>query len=152
MSLSFGIWAAVCAVTGLGCPEELDEIVTPETIVLEQGADGSVSLPSGLVVAQQEMRLEPVGAPTHAVNTVRLRYVSAQLAAAEFGFEQIEGDFTHLCTSFGLKARELSAPNAEEIIISIASQPTAFGETAPNVVQYFDAFKVEGDACIWEGL
>ncbi len=127
-------------------------IATPQPIGLVEGPDGLVSLPSGLVVARQEIRLEPVGAPTHGVQTVRLRYVSEQLDGAAFGFEQIEGDFTHLCTSFGLRARQQSAPNAEQIIISIASQPTAFGETAPNVVQYFDAFKVEDGACIWEGL
>ena len=114
--------------------------------------DGSIRLPSGLVVNRQEVRLEPVGAVTHGVTTVRLRYVSTQLEEKAFPFERIEGDFAKLCSSFGLKIRSQSAPQAEQVIISIASRPTAFGETAPNVVQYFDAFRVEQDTCVWDGL
>jgi hypothetical protein len=99
------------------------------------------------------LRLEPQGAVSHGVHTVRLRYVSDQLSDnAAFGFERIEQDFSHLCHQFGLMARTRSAPNAEQIIISMASAPTAFGETAPQVVQYFDSFRIESDRCIWDGL
>ncbi len=149
MIAAFGIWATVCAVTGLGCEEEVVLAPLPEPVALETAADGTIALPSGLVVRLHETRLEPVGAPTGGVNAVRLRYVSAQLGT-EFSFDEVEGDFTHLCGTFGLLTRARSAPNAEQVIISMASAPTAFGESAPNVVQYFDSFSVQDDTCIWE--
>ncbi|WP_298292814.1 DUF6497 family protein [uncultured Litoreibacter sp.] len=151
MSLSLGIWAFACATIGVGCEEEPVLTPLPDPVPLEQSADGTIALPSGLVVRLHETRLEPKGVPTHSVNTVRLRYVAPNLGDT-FSFEQIEGDFTHLCATFGLMTRAQSAPDAGQIIISIASQQTAFGESAPNVVQYFDAFSVQNDACIWEGL
>lgn len=111
-----------------------------------------VSMPSGLVVEPLETRLEPFGAPTHSVQTVRLRYVSDQLTEKAFDFAQIEGDFAYLCQTDGLVTRARSAPNAKQIIISIASEPLVFGEISPQIVQYFDAFDVKSDACVWAGL
>lgn len=151
MQTVFGIWSLLCASVGVGCDDpQLATAAIAEP--LTEAQDGSVLLTSGLVVSLHETRLEPVGAPTHGVRTVRLRYVSSQLEETAFSFERIEGDFIELCASFGLKTRAQSAPKAEQVIISIASQPTAFGESAPKVAQYFDAFLVEGDTCIWGGL
>ena len=109
-------------------------------------------LPSGLVVAPPDVRLEPMGVPTHSVRTVRLRYVSEQLGEKAFSFDQIEGDFAHLCETDGLMTRARSAPKAEQIIISISSEPLVFGEISPEIIQYFDAFDVVSEACIWAGL
>lgn len=161
MSTAFGLWALLCATVGLGCDDGLepadelhaDQSSQTEPVALTQAPDGTITLPSGLVLRQHELRLEPQGAVSHGVQTVRLRYVSEQLSdSAVFGFEQIEQDFSHLCHQFGLMVRGRSAPNAEQIIISMASAPTAFGESVPEVVQYFDSFRVENDRCIWEGL
>ena len=162
MILPFGLWALTCATIGLGCedtpeprgePRAQDSEERAPTVALTVAEDGSITLPSGLVVRQHELRLEPKGAPTYGVQTVRLRYVSKQLADdAAFGFERIERDFSHLCHQFGLAVRGRSAPKAKQIIISMASAPTAFGESVPEVVQYFDSFLVESDRCIWEGL
>lgn len=109
--------------------------------------------PSGLAADLHEVRLEPVGVPTLSVTAVRLRYVLPAIGGASaVEFERIEPDFQYLCETDGLKHRAKSAPNAEQIVISIASAQTAFGEIAPDVVQYFDAFDVREDTCIWGGL
>lgn len=153
MSVSFGLWALTCATFGLACEEPREAALETAPIVLTKAEDGSIALPSGLVLRQHELRLEPQGAVTHDVQTVRLRYVSEQLSDDQaFGFDRIEQDFSHLCHQFGLTIRGRSAPKAGQIIISLASAPTAFGETAPEVVQYFDSFRVENNRCIWEGL
>lgn len=110
------------------------------------------TLPSGLFVTQPDVRLEPTGAPTHAVRTVRLRYVSEQLGQKAFSFDQIEDDFAHLCETDGLMTRARSAPKAVQIIISISSAPLVFGEISPDIIQYFDAFDVVSGSCIWAGL
>lgn len=153
MSVSFGLWALTCATLGLACEEPREEPREATPIVLTTAEDGSIALPYGLVLRQHKLRLKPQGAVTHGVQTMRLRYVSGQLSDDQaFGFDRIEQDFSHLCDQFGLTARGRSAPKAGQIIISLASVPTAFGETAPEVVQYFDSFRVENNRCIWEGL
>lgn len=153
MSVAHGLWAMACAAVGVGCAPEPAVTALPAPVALEIAADGSIALPSGLVVRLHETRLEPKGAQMNLVNTVRLRYVSEQLGDTEgFGFERVEGDFTHLCASFGLATRARSAPNADQIIISMASEETAFGESTPKVVQFIDSFSARDSTCIWEGL
>lgn len=121
--------------------------------LVEIPAKGVVTLPSGLIARQHELVLEPVGAPSALAKTVRVRFVAESLAdTALWGFDRIEADFEALCRSVGLQNRQVSAPNAERVVISIASEPTNFGDSVPNVVQYFDSFLVQDDTCIWEGL
>lgn len=109
--------------------------------------------PSGLGYAQEDPLFEPIGAYEGARRTVRLRFVAPELANPErFGFEVVEPDFQALCDQVGPEIVANSAPNAHQVIISVASEPVVFGESAPSVVQYFDLFRVEGDTCIWEGI
>ncbi len=152
MIATFGIWSALCAVTGLGCPEDDLTAVSPEPVALVVAEDGAITLPSGLVVKEIETLLEPSGVPTQSVDTIRLRYVAEMLAQDDvWPFERIEGDFAQLCHSFGLKRRATSAPNAAHVIVSIASEPVGFGESVPQIIQYFDSYALVDDACIWEG-
>lgn len=100
-----------------------------------------------------EVLFEPAGAYEAVRRMVRVRLIAPQIADQEmFGFEVIEADFQVLCESAGLAAVAKFAPNAREIIISVASQVLPFGESAPNVVQYFDVFSVQDHTCIWGGL
>ncbi|PTX56647.1 hypothetical protein C8N43_1307 [Litoreibacter ponti] len=109
--------------------------------------------PSGVTYALHEMRFEPDGAYEAARRTVRLRFVAPKLEDnIRYGFAVIEADFQALCDEAAVPAARKFAPNAREIVISVASEPRPFGETAPNVVQYFDLFRFSGDTCIWEGL
>jgi hypothetical protein len=41
-------------------------------------------------------------------------------------------------------------PIPSQIIISLEDRPVPFGEADPEAVQYFEAFRVENGACIWE--
>ena len=102
-------------------------------------------LPSGLMAGAPDIVVD--------ASALRMRYVIAEIADTDsYPFDLLEADFQWLCDQFGVAAHAQSAPDAPAIIISFAAQPLAFGETAPNVVQYFEAFRVEDDACIWEGL
>ena len=113
-------------------------------------AETSLQLGSGLTVVRSDVLFEPPGAYDAARQLVRLRYVSEELP--EYSFERISGDFQELCERDGLAVADDFAPNATQLIVSLSSEPVVFGETAPNVVQYFDAFRRDGDTCIWEGL
>ena len=122
-------------------------------VALAGQASASDTPPSGMKAELHETIFEPVGVTASTAKVLRLRYVAAEVADKEaFGFNQIEADFVWLCTRDGLEFVTSSAPMIEQIIVSISSEIVPFGETAPNVVQYFDAFKLESQTCIWEGL
>lgn len=112
-----------------------------------------VTAPSGLTWGLQETLFEPTGASDDDIEVIRLRYVSELVAdRAAYGFDVIEKDFVFFCESVGLQKVTESAPQARQIIVSVASDWVAFGETAPEIVQYFEAFRPEGNLCIWDGL
>ncbi|WP_298257305.1 DUF6497 family protein [uncultured Litoreibacter sp.] len=100
-----------------------------------------------------EVLFEPHGAYEAVRRSVRLRLVAEEIAdQTAFGFEVIEQDFQALCDSEGLRIIAKFAPNAREIVVSVASQATEFGESVPNVIQYFDVFTVTDGTCVWSGL
>lgn len=114
---------------------------------------GGQSAPSGLFYAPPEALFEPVGAYDAARRLVRLRFVAPELADTDrYGIAQIEADFQVLCDGFGVEIVAQSAPNARQIVISVSAEQVAFGETAPNVAQYFDIFRIEDGTCVWEGI
>ena len=100
-----------------------------------------------------EVLFEPAGAYDAVRRLVRIRLVAPQIVDQEqFSFDVVEPDFQVLCDSEGLRIVAEFAPNAREIVVSVASETVPFGESAPNVVQYFDLFSVEGNTCVWGGL
>ena len=38
----------------------------------------------------------------------------------------------------------------QQIIITFMSAEVPFGDAAPDVVQFFESFRVENGACVWE--
>ena len=116
-------------------------------------AAADITAPSGLMPELGETIFEPVGVVTTAAKIMRLQFVSADLAdQTRYDFATIEADFEWLCQTVGLPRIEKSAPNVEQIIVSLASELVPLGETTPEVVQYFDAFQVSDGKCIWEGI
>lgn len=109
--------------------------------------------PSGLRYTVHETLFEPAGAYDDARRLVRLRFVAPEISDPEhYGIAQIEADFQTLCDAHGVEIVAQFAPNARQIVISVSAEPVAFGDSAPNVVQYFDLFRVDDNTCVWEGI
>jgi hypothetical protein len=114
---------------------------------------GNIILPSCLRATLEETIYEPQGVVATSAKTMRLRFLAPEIAnhsGTDSGIH--DEDFVWLCETSGLPLTQKAAPMVEQIIVSVSSEIVAFGETAPNVVQYFDAFVVEKSRCIWEGL
>lgn len=112
-----------------------------------------VTTPSGVQATLIETIYEPVGVVAASAKIMRLRFVAPAIVdQTRYDIGVLDKDFEWLCSTSGLPLAAKAAPQVEQIIVSIASEATDFGETAPNVVQYFDAFHVEDQTCIWEGL
>ncbi|MEP3345570.1 MAG: DUF6497 family protein [Litoreibacter sp.] len=102
---------------------------------------------------RHEVLFEPAGAYEAVRRVVRLRLVANEIAdQSNFGFDVIERDIQSLCDTEGLRIVSKFAPNATEIVISVAAEKTVFGEPAPSIVQYFDVFSVVDGTCVWGGL
>jgi hypothetical protein len=55
-----------------------------------------------------------------------------------------------LCDSFAVQRIDGMVPAPQQIVISLASKAVPFGEAAPDVVQFFESFRPENGACVWE--
>ena len=112
-----------------------------------RGQEGPPVVPSGLTLTLQEIREEPQ--PDGAV-WLRMRYVAPGLA--KDGYALVEKDFAALCETRGLALRTAAGDVPAQAIISIASAPVEFGTAAPDVTQFFEAFRLQDNTCIWEAF
>lgn len=123
----------------------LGALVVAATTV--RGQEEAPTVPSGLALTLQEVREEPQ--PDGAL-WLRFRYVAPGLTRDQR--DRIEADFEALCQSQALAYVPVAGNPAAEAIISIASEPVEFGSSAPDVTQFFEAFRLAGGACIWEAF
>jgi hypothetical protein len=119
---------AVLAAAG-GCEE------TPPT-------GDAVTVPSGRELSLIEI-ISNVPGPEGA--TARFRFLAPGLTEADIATSA--DDMQALCDSFALGRIDSMVPAPQQIIISLASADVPFGEAAPDVVQFFEAFSVETGAC-----
>lgn len=103
-------------------------------------------LPSGLSVTLQEYFVDTLPDGT---GQARFRFVAPALAQG-VGFAQVEQDFPVLCAQVAVPTLVAARQDVAQVIISMAEKPLEFGATAPSVVQYFEAFRIENGSCIWE--
>ncbi len=113
-----------------------------------EGSDDLIPVPSGQAVVLQDVVWNVIGARGF---TLRFRFVAPEIrAGGSVDFDTAVRDMQALCADYARpRATDFRGVPAQ-IVISMAEKPVAFGETLPDVVQFFEAFRIEGDTCIWE--
>lgn len=108
-------------------------------------AADAISVPSG-----RELRLLDVitNAPGAEGATARFRFVAPDLTPADS--EVAAGDMQVLCDTYALPRTEAMVPAPQQIIISLSAVEIPFGEVAPEVTQFFEAYAITDGACVWE--
>ena len=111
----------------------------------EEGTNAEISVPSG-----RELSLIDVitNAPGPEGATARFRFLAPGLSDAEIETAVI--DMQALCDGCGMTVVGGAVPEPQQLVISFPAEPVPFGEAAPDVVQFFEAYRPEGDSCIWE--
>ena len=107
-----------------------------------------IPVPSG-----QEVRLLDVihNEPGPDGLTTRFRFVAPAIAqGGGVDFEAASADMMHLCQTYALPRVTSGGPAPSQIVISLSDVPVEFGSTAPEVTQFFEAYSLDGDTCIWE--
>lgn len=107
------------------------------------------AVPSHQTITLQEVLLDDRSgaAPQYA----RFRFVTPGIGA-NLTFTDVEADFPVLCNRYAVPVLQARASRVDQVVISFASQPIDFGVADPDTTQYFEAFRLENGACIWESF
>ncbi|RRH76347.1 DUF6497 family protein [Falsigemmobacter faecalis] len=109
-----------------------------------------IPVPSGQAVRFQDVILNqpgPMGL------SARFRFIAPAISreGGAISFETASSDMEYLCNSFALpKVTTGTGPVPAQIIVSMSDIPVNFGEITPEATQFFEAFSIAGDACLWE--
>lgn len=79
--------------------------------------------------------------------TARFRFLAPGLTEDEV--EAASADMEALCKSYALPRIDGVVPMPQQIIVSLSAAPVPFGEAAPEVVQFFEAFDIANGTCVW---
>ena len=109
----------------------------------------TLTMPSGQTVTLIETVFNTMG-PLGLVT--RFRFLAPQInpVSGTIGFEAAAEDIAWTCQNFALDRVAEFGPLPSQIIISMEDREVVFGEPDPEATQFFEAFRIENGACIWE--
>ena len=110
----------------------------------------AIDVPSGQPVELQEVLVDTIGDETW----LRFRFVAPQIAldGGTVDYETAAEDMTHLCDTLAIPYVADIDLTGDVIVISLADRSVEFGQADPDATQFFEAYRVEDNLCIWEGL
>jgi hypothetical protein len=108
--------------------------------------DDTIPVPSGQSVTLLDVVLN---APGPAGAAARFRFVAPGIGNGSVDFDTAVTDMAALCQTYALPRVKSTVPQPQQIIISLSAAPVEFGAQT-DVVQFFEAYRIEGDTCIWE--
>lgn len=108
-------------------------------------AGEAVEVPSGRPLTLIDV-ITDVRGPQGA--TARFRFLAPGLAQDEV--EAAAEDMQAVCDTFAIKRIDGMVPAPQQIVISFSSEVVPFGQAAPDVVQFFESYRPENGACVWE--
>ena len=117
--------------------------------VVEPGGGLTIEVPSGQPITLLDVIWNvpgPLGMAT------RFRFLAPAIARVEgaVDFETAAADMMDLCQNFA-RPKVLGVDLAPtQIIISLSDRAVPFGQSDPDATQFFEAYRLENGACIWE--
>ena len=111
----------------------------------EKGDGPKVEVPSGRKLSLIDVI---TNAPGPSGATARFRFLAPGLASEDA--DAAAADMQALCDSFALPRTDGMVPAPQQIVISFAGAAVPFGEAAPDVVQFFESYRIKNGACVWE--
>ncbi|MDG1168651.1 MAG: DUF6497 family protein [Sulfitobacter sp.] len=120
------------------------------SLVLAASPALAIDVPSGQPITLQEVLVDTIGAETW----LRFRFVAPEITSDAEGQdpEATASDMTFLCETMALPYIAEYGLSGDVIVVSLASQETEFGVSYPDATQFFEAYRVQDNTCIWEGL
>ncbi len=86
--------------------------------------------------------------------TYRFRFIAPQIGrdGAGLDIETAGPDMDFLCKEYALPRLSVIGPVPAQVVITLSDRPVEFGTATPEVTQFFEAYRIEDDTCIWEGF
>lgn len=125
---------------------------------------GAVAV-AGTVASAQETIAVPSGQPVTLVETVwgepgpdgltlRFHFLAPEISfsGGTVGFEAAAADMQFLCDTYALGRLPSTGPTVQQVVISLSDRPVPFGQSDPEATQFFEAYRVDSGACIWEAF
>ncbi|WP_306446833.1 DUF6497 family protein [Falsiruegeria mediterranea] len=111
-------------------------------------AEASLPVPSGQPIYLDNVLLDENPGELW----LRFRFVAPKIGqtVGRVGYDVSAVDMDHLCETLAVPyvlQRELVPAR---VVISLSDKAVAFGESAPDVTQFFEAYRLENARCIWE--
>ncbi len=118
------------------------------SLALATPLSAAEEVPSGQDVTLHEVLIDPQGDLTW----LRFRFLAPAIArdGEQISFDVAGKDMAHLCDALVLPYLKDYGVEADRIVISFMDRITEFGAPDPDVTQYFDSFRAENGACIWD--
>lgn len=110
---------------------------------------------AGPVPSEQEVQLTEVLVDEVAGESwIRFRFLAPGIgrATGTLGFAEAEPDMMYLCQEVAIPYLAEYALEGDVIMISMSDKPIEFGAADPDVTQFFDAYRIVDNLCIWEGV
>lgn len=110
-----------------------------------------VTVPSGQDVEFVEVVRNARG--SHGL-TWRFRFVAPGIdrETGTISFDQAAQDMDYLCKSFAIPRLPTMGPRPSAVIVSMSARPIDFGAADPEITQFFEAYRIVDNDCIWDGL
>ena len=110
-----------------------------------------IVVPSGQPVQFVELIKDAEGP---AGETWRFRFIAPDITRDGGGvpLDVTLDDMHAVCDAFVAPALEKRGLEPAQVIISFADKAVEFGTADPDATQFFEAFSLDGQTCIWEGF
>lgn len=108
----------------------------------------TVDVPSGQAVTLSEVLLDE----NPGALWVRFRFIAPQIAAegGDIPYEIAGPDMDHLCDTVAIPYLDQHGIDPARVVISLSDRAVEFGASEPGATQFFESYRVEDGACIWE--
>lgn len=123
--------------------------VQAEGDVLLPGNGKPIDVPSGQVITLQDVVWN---APGPAGLTLRFRFIAPGIAAngGTVTFEMASADMAWLCQNYAIPRLPNPGPQPSQIVISLSEKAVPFGDSTPDVTQFFEAYTLKDGQCVWD--
>jgi uncharacterized protein DUF6497 len=119
-------------------------------LVAPAAAQQALKVPSGQPVTLGEVLVDD----SPGALWVRFRFVAPQIGndAGQVNYETSSGDIDYLCEALVLPYLAQYDLTPTRVVISLSDRSVPFGTADPDATQFFEAYRPENAACIWEAF
>jgi Family of unknown function (DUF6497) len=89
--------------------------------------------------------------PGPAGTAVRFHFLAPEITpGGSIGFDVASTDMAALCDTYAVPRVVEAGATPDQIIIAMSDRVVPFGQTDADATQFFEAYSLQGDTCIWE--